>query len=271
MAEIKFIKVKDIRLNRGQIPGVNANPRDIEREKFEKLKQSIIDNPEMLELRELLVYEHEGKFICIGGNMRFRACKELGYKEIPCKIIPPNTPADTLNAYIIKDNNGFGYWDWDALANEWNTEDLEAWGLDIPGVSDGDGEKEESRYTAKIIAPVYEPREQQPKLCDCVDVGKYNALMEAINANKKLPKDVREFLALAAHRHIVFNYEKIADYYAHAPKEVQALMEESALVIIDFDKAIEGGFVKATEWIKSMWEQDHGQGSEDGEEVDDEE
>lgn len=260
MAATQFIKTKDISANVGQIPGVNANPRTIKGEKFAKLKQSITDNPEMLELRELLVFEYQGKFVCIGGNMRYKACKELGLKEIPCKVIPPNTPAETLNAYIIKDNNGFGEWDWDALANEWAQEDLEAYGLDIPDVT----EKEESRDTGKILAPVYEPRGEAPKLEDCVDYTKYRSLVEAIKSAKKLPSDVKEFLLMAAARHVVFNYEKIADYYAHAPKEVQALMEDSALVIIDFDKAIEGGFVQCTEWIKAMWDKDHGDGQEGG-------
>jgi hypothetical protein len=130
-----LIKITNLHLNTGQIPGVPANPRFIKDESYEKLKQSIIDDPEMLDLRELLVYPHpekKGHFIIIGGNMRYRICKELKYKTIPCKEIPKETSAEKLRAYLIKDNVGFGDWDTDLLANDWNTGDLEAWGVDIP-------------------------------------------------------------------------------------------------------------------------------------------
>lgn len=130
MAESRLIKIKEISPNKGQIPNVNKNPRSIKGEKFDKLCKSITDNPEMLELRELLVYPYEGKYVCIGGNMRYEACKKLGYKEVPCKVIPTDTPAETLNAYIIKDNNPYGEWDWDALGNEWDSALLDDWGLD---------------------------------------------------------------------------------------------------------------------------------------------
>lgn len=130
-----LIKITNLHPNTGQIPGVPANPRFIKDESYEKLKQSIIDDPEMLALRELLVFPHPDKpggFIIIGGNMRYRICKELKYKTIPCKIIPKETPAEKIRAYLIKDNVGFGDWDTDLLANDWDTGELETWGVDLP-------------------------------------------------------------------------------------------------------------------------------------------
>lgn len=127
-----MIALSKIEPNKGQIEGLPKNPRFIKTEKFNKLKKSLEDHPQMLALRELLVYPFGDKFIIIGGNMRYRAMKELKYKEAPCKIIPADTSVEELKAYTIKDNSGFGEWDFDELANDWDAEDLEAWGLDLP-------------------------------------------------------------------------------------------------------------------------------------------
>ena len=139
----RMLPMSQIAVNNGQIDGVRANPRQIKGEKFDRLKASIERNPEMLALRELLVYEHDGKYIVIGGNMRYRACKELGYTQMPCKIIPPQATAEQLNAYIILDNSGFGDWDWDALANEWDSQQLTDWGVDVPNWDDEASEEEQ--------------------------------------------------------------------------------------------------------------------------------
>ena len=141
----RMLPMSQIAVNNGQIDGVRANPRLIKGEKFDRLKASIERNPEMLALRELLVYEHDGKYIVIGGNMRYRACKELGYTQMPCKIIPPQATAEQLNAYIILDNSGFGDWDWDALANEWDSQQLTDWGVDVPNWDDEASEEEQPR------------------------------------------------------------------------------------------------------------------------------
>ena len=138
-----IIKLSDIEVNRGQIEGLPANPRFIRDEKYKKLIKSLQDNPEMTALRELLVFEQGGKFVIIGGNMRYRAMKELGYKETICKIIPAGTPAEALKAYTIKDNAGFGEWDFEQLANDWDLDQIESWGVDIPDV-DLDPEPEEA-------------------------------------------------------------------------------------------------------------------------------
>lgn len=126
------ISIKLIEANKGQIEGLPKNPRLIKDHKFEKLVKSIEENPEMLNMRELLVYPHGGKFIVIGGNMRLEALKKLGYKSAPCKVIPQDATVEQLRAYTIKDNNGYGEWDFDLLAGEWDTELLDDWGVDLP-------------------------------------------------------------------------------------------------------------------------------------------
>lgn len=137
LIETTLLPLSAIEPNRGQIEGLPKNPRVLRDAKFDALKKSIIDDPDMLALRELLVYQHGDKYVIIGGNMRYRALKELKYKDAPCKVIPADTPVETLRAYTIKDNGDFGEWDFDLLANEWDDEPLNDWGVDLPNFSGG--------------------------------------------------------------------------------------------------------------------------------------
>lgn len=147
--ETKNIKIKDLATNDGQIEGLPKNPRQIRDHRYEKLKKSIEDAPEMLQLRELLVYPHGGKFVIIGGNMRYRACKELGYKELPCKVLDADTTPEKLREYAIKDNESFGQYDWDLVANEWDADEITDWGVELP-IWDEDAENGgEEKETAK--------------------------------------------------------------------------------------------------------------------------
>lgn len=115
-----------------------------------------------------------------------------------------------------------------------------------------DNGNKEGKYSSKIEAPIYEPKGQMPHLLMLLDDSKTRALIREID-NSSLPDAEKAFLRLAAHRHAIFHYERIADYYAHATPEMQAFMEKSALVIIDFDAAIEFGFVRLCEDIKTQF------------------
>lgn len=137
--KIIILPLDDIEVNEGQLEGLPSNPRSITREKMELLKTNITDYPEMLSLRSLLIYPiDDSKYILIGGNMRYRALKELGYTEAPCIIIPKETSIEQLKAYTIIDNNGFGKWSWDMLANEWDELQLVEWGVDLPIIPTGE-------------------------------------------------------------------------------------------------------------------------------------
>jgi len=115
-----------------------------------------------------------------------------------------------------------------------------------------DSVEDESKYNKTIEAPVYEPRHQKPPLLFLYDTTKTKALIREIDASD-LPDDEKDFLRAAAWRHAVFHYENIADYYAHSAPAVQRLMERSALVIIDFDSAIERGFVRLCDDIREQY------------------
>jgi len=119
------------------------NPRIIKDDKFKKLVASIKEFPQMLSLRPIVVNDD---MIVLGGNMRLKACKEAGLKEVPI-IKASDLNEEQQKAFIIKDNVGYGEWDWDMLANEWDAEELVEWGLDIPNfVIDDLGTAEEDDF-----------------------------------------------------------------------------------------------------------------------------
>jgi hypothetical protein len=106
-----------------------SNPRIIKDDKFKKLIKSIQEFPQMLELRPIVV---DGNMVVLGGNMRLKACIAAGLKEVPI-IVADNLTDAQKGEFIIKDNVGFGEWDWDLLANEWEPDALIDWGLDVGG------------------------------------------------------------------------------------------------------------------------------------------
>jgi hypothetical protein len=137
--QAQLVKINKLKNNTGQVEGLPKNPRILKDDKFKKLVNSIQQDPEMLQLREVIAYEYNKELVVIAGNMRLKACKELGIKEIPTKILNQSTSIEKLKAYIIKDNVSFGENDWDDLANNWDAEQLTEWGLDIPNfVNDSD-------------------------------------------------------------------------------------------------------------------------------------
>ena len=111
--------------------------------------------------------------------------------------------------------------------------------------------EEDNRYTSKISIPQYLPKAECPSIHELVGTKKYDELMTEIETSS-VSEEQKEFLRQAATRHLVFNYSKIADYYAHQPKEMQELMEKSALVLIDFDDAIANGYAKLDHRIRDL-------------------
>lgn len=118
----------------------------------------------------------------------------------------------------------------------------------------------QSTYTKKITTPIYEPKNKMPNISELYDTSKRDSLVQEI-LDQNLPDELSRFLISAAERHTVFKFSKVADFYAHAPKNIKELMENSALVIIDYDKAIENGFTTFNtgvqddlqEYLESKW------------------
>lgn len=156
---MQTVKLSEVKLNPN-------NPRIIKDDKFKKLVQSIKDFPEMLNIRPIVVNQD---MIILGGNMRYKACKEAGLKEIP--VIITDLSEDKQREFLIKDNTSGGEWDWEVLANEWNSEELEAWGLDIPTFeTDEVLEAEEDDFDATP------PEEPITVLGDLYEIGEHRLL-----------------------------------------------------------------------------------------------
>jgi ParB-like chromosome segregation protein Spo0J len=128
------MKTETLKLSK--LKGNPSNPRVLRDEKFAKLKASIDAFPDMLQKRPIVaVTDKDGKYMVLGGNMRLKACADLGMKEVPV-ILADEWTEEQRREFIIKDNVGFGEWDWDALGNEWDAGELSEWGLDVPKMPD---------------------------------------------------------------------------------------------------------------------------------------
>ncbi len=131
------IDITKLEYNEGQIEGLSKNPRWLHDDEGKKLKKSLIDSPEFLEYKPLMVYAMDnGNYVTICGNMRLRIANELrldGHSEfdtLPCVILKADTPIEKIKEYAIKDNVQAGNWDWDELGNgEWEVDDLKDWGV----------------------------------------------------------------------------------------------------------------------------------------------
>ena len=116
----------------GRLRANPNNPRVLRDEKFAKLKESLADFPDMLNKRPIVaVTDTDGKFMVLGGNMRLRALQDLKVKEVPV-ILADEWAEEQRREFIIKDNVGYGEWNWDQLANEWDADELSDWGMDLP-------------------------------------------------------------------------------------------------------------------------------------------
>lgn len=131
----QLLSIELLQPNEGQILGLPKNPRNWSDEAIDKLKASLQTDPELLEVKPLLVYPYTGEdggelYCVIGGNMRLHCLRELNIGQVPCMVLPEDTPSEKLRAYTIKDNTTFGWWDWSLLDAEWEDFPLDDWGLE---------------------------------------------------------------------------------------------------------------------------------------------
>ena len=191
----------------------------------------------------------------VAGHARLAAARKLNLEEVP--IIDRSDMSETQwKAYVLADNrlSELSSWDQGLLELELQNLDELNFDLDLTGFSftdldaldDEDLGDELDKYTRKIETPIYEITGDKPDISDLFDYTKTAELLAEIDA-AGLPNDVADFLKIAATRHTIFDFSNIAEFYAHSNSNIQELMERSALVIVDFEKAIEEGFVKTTE------------------------
>lgn len=129
---LTIVEVSRLQYNTGQIEGVPKNPRFVRDTRYKLMLKSVKESPEMLSLREIIAYPVDGVLVAVCGNLRLRACRELGFKEVPVKILPEDTTKEKLREYASKDNVSFGENDYEAMVNEWNPDELIGWGVEMP-------------------------------------------------------------------------------------------------------------------------------------------
>lgn len=196
--------------------------------------------------------------VIVTGHTRLRAAKKLGITTVPC-IKADDLTDEQIKAFRLADNKvaEFSQWDEEKLMKELDelgTIDMSLYGFDFPDDEEGEEEQDDT-YTDKTNIPQYDITGDVPELSELVDEQKTKELLEEIE-NSDLAYDEKQFLIKAAQRHLVFNYKKVAEYYAAASEEMQDLMEKSALVIIDYNDAIMNGYTKLSEKIQKLMEAD---------------
>ncbi len=217
---------------------------------------------------EPIVWNERNGFL-VSGHLRWKVMTAEGYTEADVVVVDYDEPKHIARMLSANKSQGqrniageFGFlqelqiegldlslagFHLDELDNlSLSSEDYEhgEYSDEFSSDSDDGADGSDSMYTDKITIPTYEPTEEHsPEISEVVDLTKTEELIASIEESS-VPDEVKEFLKVSAYRHTIFTYSKIAEYYAHASKEVQELMEASALVIVDFDKAIEGGFLQ---------------------------
>jgi len=266
------IKIVDIDLLTENPKNNNKHPREQIERLVKLIKAYGFRNP-------ITVSNRSGFIVC--GHVRLEAAKLAGMKELP--VIYQDFKNEAEEHQHMTADNAIALWaeldlsmikveiaeygkdfDLDLLGIEDFTLDLKEFeekNGSGDGSSSGSGSSNEdnpTNYTTKIASPVYTPKKDTPPLLsELFTLEKYESLVKEIK-DKKLPREIELFLISAASRHIVFNYENIAEFYCHQSNSIQDLMEKSALVIIDFNKAIENGLVKLTEDIQAIIDQNNG-------------
>ena len=208
----------------------------------------------------IVAREADGEII--SGHLRHAAAKSLGMAKVPVRYLPIDSAEAHALAVAVTQHEAVRTFDESIGAL---LADMQEEGIDLDGLGWSEDELREvitdaaepqvddlaGDYTTKIKIPIYEPKGDKPPLTALVNTAKHDELVAEIDA-AGLPDDVSHFLRLAAQRHISFHFRNVAEYYCHAPAKVQDLFERSALVIIDYDKAIENGFVKMTERLAAL-------------------
>jgi len=226
------VKISDIKANPN-------NPRLIKDDKFAKLVQSVTEFPEMLEIRPIVV---NSEMVVLGGNMRLKACKEAKIKELTV-IIADNLTEEQQREFLIKDNVSGGEWDWNILANEWDAEKLEEWGLDLPITKDLN---EQDLFDIEI--PFYTPSAIVPDVNELANLDKTKNLIDKINS-LEVDNELKEVLKVRASFFTDFNFQKIADYYSSQEEKIQEVFKDLGLVILAPKEALERGFVELSDSI----------------------
>lgn len=236
-----------------ELKGNPKNPR-----KNDGAVDSVAKSIEKYGFKNPLIIDVDNIVWC--GNTRLKAAKKLGLDEVPCIVVKDLTPKQ-MEEYALLDNktNEIAEWNFDLLSEILPGLDLDDFDLDWNLTEDENLKietEEENPYTMKVDIPQYQITGECPKLKECINTQKVADLIKEIE-QADITDEQKKFLINAAQRHLVFDYSKIAEYYAHQDKTMQELMEKSALVIIDFEDAIKNGYVEIRKEINNILEDNY--------------
>lgn len=198
-----------------------------------------------------IVIDGENNVVC--GHTRLKAAKKLKLESVPC-VIADDLTEEQIKAFRLADNEvgSIAEWDFDLLDDELDgIFDIDMTGFGFRVATELEDNESEGEYTKKTEIPQYDVKGDNVSIEQLVDREKALALIEEIEGSS-VSEEEKTFLKLAARRHYVFNYKKIAEYYAMASEEMQELMEKSALVIIDYNNAIANGYVKLSKKLEEL-------------------
>lgn len=199
-----------------------------------------------------LVIDKDG--VIVAGHTRYKAARKLGWETVPC-IVADDLSDEQVKAFRLADNKVAEVAEWDDDALDIELDDIVGIDMEAFGFTFGEDEEEDDQYTTAINIPQYEITGECPSIDELFDEEKSNELIEEIQRSN-VSDEQKAFLLRAARRHTAFNYANIAEYYAHADEEMQHLMEQSALVIIDYKDAIRNGYANLSAAVLKMLDED---------------
>lgn len=243
----------------GELRELEGNPRRGDLDAIERSYR------EFGQRRPIVFQTRDGVKTVLAGNHQLMVARDrLGWGRVAA-VSADDLSAEEAQAFILADNrvSDLGTYDDDdllALLSSLDDGALEVSGYskeDVNALLEETSKDRRDEYSQKVESPIYEPKmAAAPPVADLVDGDKADELLAEIEAAADLPDEVASFLRFAAERHRVFKFDLIAEFYAHSEPGVQRLMENSALVIIDFDRALELGFVKLTDSIRDLFQDD---------------
>lgn len=253
-------KIAAIKQERRRIDELNPaayNPRKRLKpgdEEYEALKRSV----KTFGYVDPIIVNADGTVI--GGHQRLKVLIDLGYSEVDVAVVDLSKSDE--KALNIALNKISGEWDEEKLAEIFRELNLEGYDTSVTGfdraaveaLTNAVAETVEcaDEYSTKVEVPTYQVTGETPAIDELYSTSKMDQLLQDIESDRTISDDEKEFLRMAATRHVVFDYRNIAEYYAAASPAMQGLMEDSALVIVDFDKAIENGYVKLKTALSGM-------------------
>ena len=250
--EIVKLSLSVLEQNKGQVDGLPSNLRQWTKSDVDSLAKSLRETPELFEARPIIVFPHEGRYVILGGNMRYEASKQNKVEEVPCVIFPESTPVEKLKEIVIKDNGSFGKWDYDMLGNEWDNLPLPSWGVPAWDVNSNEEKEKELQELVEFasLGTIQDYSEDTN-----YDLSKLFRVKGNVELERKIKRGIKagqikpqvaELFRLRLAQCSLMNFDEIIKYYRSldSSKLEKELLKKLYLVFITPREAIEAAMLK---------------------------